>query len=560
MRIRGTASRGRAYLFFLCTLQWWSVPNGLPAHDGVAHHGPTYEVTSAAVLQSDQPRLILSITDAATGQPTAARFSLRIDGRDYVPEALGSHGLRFVSVHQGKKQRFVVLYARGSGRVEIPLPEDGQQITVAVAKGFEYLPTQVSVTRGDSVTQVDVPLRRWANMAAEGWKAADAHLHYERLDPNNDPDWLTMLAADDLSHGHFMVLKGGNLPGVWAQQFAYGPAGEAGDGQRLIRPGEEYRDGYQGHINLLGVREVIQPISTGGIGGREMPYHYPPLVDVLQQARKLDGIVGPAHGGTLSRSPTAALDTVLGAVDFFEIANTHLYELDVWYRMMNCGFVVPPAAGTDLPNFPYRDPWQPFLGEIRMYVRSRGRHDFDSWKQALRRGEVFVTSGPMIGLAVNDVGPGGTLHLPAGGGDVRVQAELTSPQLLQSLELIRNGQPEAMEPVRDRDNAIHRWTISTSLRIEHSCWIAARGSGQLKQSLAAQTGIEKHALAHTAAVQVLVDEQPIAVRDELELLRRQLLRQKEFYRSEGNFEQAEHRERVLQLFQTALQSVEQRMK
>ncbi len=83
---------------------------------------------------------------------------------------------------------------------------------------------------------------RWINLQAEGWHAADEHLHYERTDPRHDNDWLTMLDADGLSHAHFLVLRGGNLPGIWAQQFAYGKAGEATDGKRLIRPGEEYRD------------------------------------------------------------------------------------------------------------------------------------------------------------------------------------------------------------------------------------------------------------------------------------------------------------------------------
>ena len=65
---------------------------------------------------------------------------------------------------------------------------------------------------------------------------------------------------------------------------------EASDGRRMIRPGEEYRDGYQGHINLLGVTEVIPPISTGGIGKPAVMQHYPPLYDVFLRARKLGGI------------------------------------------------------------------------------------------------------------------------------------------------------------------------------------------------------------------------------------------------------------------------------
>ena len=63
----------------------------------------------------------------------------------------------------------------------------------------------------------------------DGWLPAEEHLHYDRVDPEHDRDWLTMLAADDLAMGHFMVLKGGNLPGVWAEQYAYGEEGQDGD-------------------------------------------------------------------------------------------------------------------------------------------------------------------------------------------------------------------------------------------------------------------------------------------------------------------------------------------
>ena len=78
---------------------------------------------------------------------------------------------------------------------------------------------------------------------------ADEHLHYDRIDPRHDADWLDIMAADGLTHGHFMVLKGGNLPGVWAKQYAYGKEGQATDGKRLIVPGEEFRDSRQGHIS-----------------------------------------------------------------------------------------------------------------------------------------------------------------------------------------------------------------------------------------------------------------------------------------------------------------------
>jgi len=513
-------------------------------------------VTAPVQLAEGDRRLLLDVTDTETQSLTPARFSLLVDGQNYIPAALDKNGLRFVSIHEGKQQRFVVTYTRGVGPVAIPLPPAAKRGVVFVAKGFEYLSVETPFEVQGITTHATVSLRRWSDLQRRGWLPADEHLHYERLDPSHDHDWLTMLAADGLTHAHFLVLKGGNLPGVWAQQFAYGKQGEGSDGQRLIRAGEEYRDGSQGHINLLGLSQVIEPISTGGIGGPATPHNYPPFSDVFRRSRELGGIGGVAHGAALSRSPTAVADTVLGTVDFFEIANTHLYKTDVWYRLLNCGYITPPAAGTDLPNFPFRDWWQPFLGEIRMYVRVGQSRDFDSWKAAVARGEVIISSGPLIEFTINGVGPGGTIRLPAGGGEVDMEAELASPRTLRDLEIVQNSQVVPMLLRRVKDNDIQRLQIRQRLRVETSCWLAARGVGEPKQALASAVRNNQDTIAHTAAVQVIVGDQPIMSQLDVEQLRRQLIAQHEYYRSEGRFERAEHRARFLEQLDKAMKDLE----
>ena len=108
---------------------------------------------------------------------------------------------------------------------------------------------------------------------------------------------------------------------------------------------------------------------------------------------------------------------------------------------MNCGYHLPPAAGTDLPNFPFRDRWQPFLGSMRMYVKMDSRRDFQSWKQAVKQGKVFVTSGPILSLSVDGTELGGTVRLPASGGEINIETELASPIGLRTFEIVQNGAP-----------------------------------------------------------------------------------------------------------------------
>lgn len=522
-------------------------------HEG--HAAATYRVTAPAADVSTGTHLRLRVHEAERDQPVAARLSLTVDGGDFVPKQLGKHGLRFVSIHQRRRQQFVATYARGSGEVLVPLPEGMVRGTVTAARGFEFVPVTVSFDVSDGRADAQISLRRWTDLQAEGWHAADEHLHYERTDPAHDPDWLTMLDADGLSHAHFLVLKGGNLDGVWADQFAYGREGQASDGQRLIIPGEEYRDTQQGHINLLGISEVIPPLSTGGIGRPKVPFNYPPLLDVFRRTHELGGIGGPAHGASFSRNSTALLDTVLGEVDFFEIANSHLLSTDVWYDLLNCGFLVPPVAGTDLPNFGFRDPWQPFFGEVRTYVHVGQQHSFEAWKDGIRRGETFVTSGPMIRIRVNGEGVGGTLRLPKGGAEVTVVAELAGPRLLRDLRVIVMGQPIPVESRHVQSDGIHRLTITHRLRVTESCWIAARGLGEPKTAIERGLDRKQPVMAHTGIVAVIVDGAPIRSAAAVQSVGEQLSEQMEYYRSHAAYERAEHRLRFVDLFEQAMQQL-----
>jgi hypothetical protein len=526
----------------------------LQGHEG--HGAVTYKVTAPASQIEAGTYLRLNVVTAGAKQNLAARFTLTVDGHDYIPQRLGQHGLRFVSIHQGRGQQFVATYARGSGEVFVPLPAGTKRGTVTAAKGFEFVPATTAFEINNRTATVRVSLKRWVDMQAEGWFAADEHLHYERTDRRHDSDWLTMLAADGLSHAHFLVLRGGNVPGIWAEQYAYGKAGEANDGKRLIWPGEEYRDSRQGHINLLHLDAIIPPISTGGIGEPKIVFNYPPLLDVYRRAHQLGGIGGPAHGASFSENSTALLNTILGEIDFFEIANSHLFKTEVWYQLLNCGFVVPPVAGTDLPNFGFRDSWQPLLGEIRTYVRAGKNRDFEAWKQAIRRGETFITSGPMIRFTVNGVGPGGTLHLPIGGGKVRITADLASPRELETLNVVQTGKQLAIGHKSTIEDSIHRLSISHQLLIKESCWLAARGIGQSKTAIERGLGIVQPVVAHTAVVQVLVGHSPIRSESAVALLRRELIRQQEFYRTKARYEKAEHRLRFVGLFDQALRRLD----
>jgi hypothetical protein len=513
----------------------------------------------------DAATLRFIVRDADTGQTIAARFALRLNGIPWFPDRVTKNGLRFISHHESKRQIFVATYANGKGQVDVPLPASSEKVELSVTKGFEYQPMRRTLAVGQLEEVQEIELKRWVNLAKEGWLSADAHLHYDRFSPRADPLWFAMMRGDDLASAHFMYLIGGKVPGEWAVQYGYGKPGEANDGERLITAGLEYRDGFQGHINLLGMPDLVPPVMAGRGGSP----NYPTLDSVLRKTRKKGGLPVVAHGGSLGGKSTVILDGVLGAPDAIEIGNSHLLSLDNWYRLMNAGFFYPPVAGTDLPNFPERDWWQPFLGGMRMYAQVGDQRGFEAWKSAIKAGQVFVTSGPIIRFKVGGQPIGSTIRL-SGPKELWLEGSIESPFGITELELVRNGQMTTF-PVRspgkgtvpkfnrhhDEHDKRFAVTIRRPLKIIESCWLALRGRGipiaALKRAQLPPTPYHcSDAVAHTGIIRVIVDGKPIGTPAAKADLAGQLVGQREYYSERARYESAAQKEEMLSLFDRAI--------
>ncbi len=157
---------------------------------------------------------------------------------------------------------------------------------------------------------------------------------------------------------------------------------------------------------------------------------------------------------------------------------------------------------------------------------------------------------------MNGQGPGSTVSLPVGGGQIRLETELAAPQPLTALEVVQDGRVLPLKVTTGQDGPIYRWHIGGPVRIDRSCWIAARGKGVPKRTLEAHTGIQQTTIAHTAAIRILVGNQPIASDSDARDLANKLKGQREFYRSNARYEQAVHRDRVMELFGSAIAAFE----
>ena len=85
------------------------------------------------------------------------------------------------------------------------------------------------------------------------------------------------------------------------------------------------------------------------------------------------------------------------------------YSLSDWYRYLNCGYLVPAVGGTD------KMAADTAVGTVRTYARIAPGEPFtyEAWKDAVRRGETFVTYGPLLEFAVDGQPMGSRIAMPA---------------------------------------------------------------------------------------------------------------------------------------------------
>ena len=180
-----------------------------------------------------------------------------------------------------------------------------------------------------------LPLKSWT--APEQWLSGDDHIHLVRH-RQDDPVFLQWLEAEDLSVGNFLQLQ---RQADAAAQYAFGAAGEARRGNYSIRPGHESRSHAYGHVNLLGGRELIRPLSMGTMYANS-PEEYPFPAVLFAKGRGLGATVGYAHFNGSQPHSTLLADLALGNIDFLEVFQFGVLKTTEWYRVAERGPAVPP--------------------------------------------------------------------------------------------------------------------------------------------------------------------------------------------------------------------------
>ena len=325
--------------------------------------------------------------------------------------------------------------------------------TVNVQRGPEYLvETLPLVVQPDAVNQrLAVALRRWIHPAKRNWFSGDHHIHAAGCAHYDSPtegvgpaDMMRHILGEDLNVG--CVLSWG--PCWYTQkQFFEGKTNALSRPDYLMRYDVEvsgFPSSHAGHLCLLRLKEDDYPGTTVL---EEWPsWTYP----VLEWGQQQGGVVGYSHSGwglalpdhmpdgsrQFSPHPWGGApqdwkgrcaDTLpddalppfngiganefvvtgpLGVCDFISAVDTPvIWELNIWYHMLNCGVRTRISGETDFPCI-YGD--KVGLGRIYVQLPKDQPLDFDAWCEGLKYGRSYCGDGlsHVLDLKINDVALG----------------------------------------------------------------------------------------------------------------------------------------------------------
>jgi len=451
--------------------------------------------------------LQISVIDRA-GRPLPARVSVTTsEGRGYTPDDVWRHA---DEAFDRSERQFEYPYFHSTGSCELTVPAG--QVHIEVWRGPEYqvFRADVNVPTGGRVTQ-RVTLQRVANLPAQGWWSGDVHVHMNYGGAyRNTPGHLAFQArAEDLHVvENLIVNKEQRIPDIAYFRTDPDPVSTA---TFLLMHAQEFHTSVWGHVGLLGLEShYLLPEYAGypNTAASSLALTNASVADLAHAQGALVGYVHPFDTKPDPADTTAPLsyelpvDVALGKVDYLELMgySDHLITSEIWYRLLNCGFRLPAAAGTDaFPNFAsLRGP----PGLVRVFVHSGAKLDHHRWLAGLKAGRTFVSNAPLLAFSLAGHAIGDELRLSAGSHLLTARVRLRSNVSVDHLEIIGNGKVVATIPLRgDRTTA----SASVSIPVSTSGWYVLRAYSDRAELPV----LDLYPFASTSSIYVRVGDQPL---------------------------------------------------
>ena len=447
-------------------------------------------------------KLRVLVKDAHTGEPIVARISMKQHGGKFHFPLGALYRLTSGAGH---------FYARRQAEFTLP----AGKFTLQAWHGPEYFvhKQDLEIAAGET-REASLAMERWVNMPENGWFSGENHIHanYGYGAWHNDPFTIRDQCEGENLHVANAVVANSDGDGVFDRQYFLGRPDPMSAPRTLLYWNEEFRSTIWGHLTLGHLSQLVEPVFTG-FQDTTNPWDVPTNGDIADRTRAQKGTVSYTHPASnpdsLYDGAYAAkglpVDAALGRIDTMDVMGPG-YEASrrLWYRLLNCGFRIPAAAGTDV-----------FLNRITSYPPGWGRCfvkltnglSYSEWMRGQQAGLSFVTTGPMLEWSANGGQPGDTLRLDSP-GPVRVRARASSQFPVQNLELIVNG---ATVPTRRGTTSTNELLLDEEVKLDRSGWLAVRcASGSQSASSGVALG------AHSNPIYVEMPGHPFDARADAE--------------------------------------------
>ena len=427
-------------------------------------------------------RISLRVVDPL-GKPVAARvFVTASDGRAYAPDDAWMHA---DDSFNRSERRFEAHYFDTAGESTIAVPAG--EISVDVMRGFEnrFERRKVDVRAGETAELTVLMSPPFITLhATTHWVSGDAHVHmnYGGTYRNTPQHLVEQAAAEDLAIVEDLVVnKEQRIPDI---AYFSPKLDVASTSEYLLLHGQEFHTSYWGHLGLLNLTRNFLLPGYAAYPNTAAASLYPANANVADMAHEQGALVGYVHPFDTFPDPakdealTAELpaDVVLGKVDYIEVVgfSDHKSTAEVWYKLLNCGFHLPTAAGTDfMGNYAsLRGP----VGLNRVYADvPDGPLKIEPWLAAIKAGRTFATNGPLLRFSLGGQPIGGEVRLEKRPQkkeqEIRFSAELSSIVPVDHLQIVCNGKVvREMKLDPDRTHA----QVDGLIPIEASGWCVLR--------------------------------------------------------------------------------------
>jgi hypothetical protein len=358
-----------------------------------------YVAMSRASL-AREGQLELSAIDRDTGQPIAVRVHLQniATRRPVRPPGVPVLGDHFVFYD----------------KIQLKLPLGSYKF--AMERGPEYLIRTGHFTINNYANdRKTVDMKRFVNMAAEGWYAGDLDVY------RREQQLELLMQAEDL----YVAMLAESKP---SNRVAADDGVTRFDGTRFFA-----RRAMDDDLPLPFSWDVPLRLATNNLDSLQVAHRH----------LRRDGVVDhEADGRPRDRSTYPGL-----------LGNGYC-STDIYYHLLNCGLRLPPTAGSgsgweppktaqssagarsQRPTKPNFNP----VGYNRVYAFVEGDLTWVKWWDALRAGRTVVTNGPLIRPSVEGHPPGHIFHADAGETlELEIGLSLSTRDKISYLEVIQNG-------------------------------------------------------------------------------------------------------------------------